>query len=156
GGPVLTPHGIGPGRSSLREEERPAPRTAVRIGELLVSRGLITTEQLDRALVEQTVSGRRLGAEIIRLGLISERQLIEALADQLRRPVTDLRTMVPDPRAAASSPEHLARTFEALPVRLLGDILEVALADVLNDALRAELEDATGCRVVGVLAPPSE
>ena len=62
----------------------PPPRATkgkpIRIGELLVDRGLITSAQLDHALAEQSLSGRRLGSELIHLGMVTERQLIEALA----------------------------------------------------------------------------
>ncbi|MEA3056045.1 MAG: type pilus assembly protein PilB [Actinomycetota bacterium] len=133
-----------------------APVAKVRIGALLVDRGLISSAQLDLALAEQSVSGLRLGSELIALGMIAERQLIEVLAEQLRVPVADLRLTTPAKDAVERFPEDLARRLEAVPLRMIGDVMEVALADVLHDALRADLEAGTGCPVVGVLAPPSE
>jgi type IV pilus assembly protein PilB len=134
----------------------PAHRATVRLGDLLLQRGLINEEQLDHALAEHTMSGQRLGAEIVRLGMVTERQLIEVLADQLQLPVADLRSVTPEPEAVARIPEDVARRLEVVPLRMQGEVLEIAVADMLNDFLRSELEAAAGGRIVGVLAPPSE
>jgi len=132
------------------------PARSVRLGELLVRRGLVSEEQLDHALAEQVVSGRRLGAELLRLGMVSERDLIETLAEQVHLPVADLRLTSPSPEAIDRLPEEAARRLEVVPIRMVGEMLEVAVADVLHDALRADLEAAAGCQVIAVLAPPSE
>ncbi|MEA3019755.1 MAG: type pilus assembly protein PilB [Actinomycetota bacterium] len=140
--------------------QTPTPRESsgkpIRIGELLVDHGLITPEQLDLALAEQSVSGRRLGSELINLGMLTERQFIETLADQMRLPVADLRMTTPEKDAVERFPEELARKLEAVPLRMIGDTMEIALADVLGDRLRADLEAGAGCAIVAVLAPPSE
>ena len=69
----------------------------VRIGDMMVARGLITSQQLDYALAERVNTGQRLGSELVRLGMITERQLMETLAEQLHVPVADLRMTTPDP-----------------------------------------------------------
>ena len=122
----------------------------------MISHGLITTEQLDYALAERVHSGQRVGSELVRLGMITERQLMETLAEQLRVPVADLRMTTPVPDAVERLPEEVARRLEAVPLRMIENVLELALSDVLSNGLRAELEAAAGCSVVGVLAPPSE
>jgi hypothetical protein len=67
----------------------------LRIGELLIRRGVITVTQLDHALAEQTLSGRRLGSELTRLAMVTERQLVEALAERFGVPVAALRVRRP-------------------------------------------------------------
>jgi len=52
------------------------------LGELLLSRGLITPEQLEQALAHQRQSGRPLGEVFIRLGFTSGRIIAQALATQ--------------------------------------------------------------------------
>src|SRR3989304_5669370 len=47
-----------------------------RLGDLLVNEGLITQENLQRALAEQKGSNEKLGSILVRLGLIQEDQLI--------------------------------------------------------------------------------
>jgi len=126
------------------------------LGERLVSKGLISREQLDHALAEQVASGKRLGTQLVELGALNERQLVETLAEQLEVPVTDLRITLPDPAAVLRFPESLARTFEVVPVRATETGLELAVADVLSDDARAAIESGAQCSISTVLAPPSE
>lgn len=53
-----------------------------RLGQILVSKGLITTQQLDKAIQLQLTNGLRLGETLIQQGWISERQLSRALKKQ--------------------------------------------------------------------------
>lgn len=53
-----------------------------RLGQILVSKGLITSQQLDKAIQLQLTNGLRLGETLIRQGWISERQLGRALKKQ--------------------------------------------------------------------------
>ena len=57
----------------------------MRLGDLLVSSGVITNEQLEKALEMQKETKERLGDVLIRAGFITEQQLIEALVGQLGR-----------------------------------------------------------------------
>lgn len=60
------------------------------LGEILVARGALDAEAINRALaVQRESSGDRLGAILIRLGLISEFTLLEALSEQLDLPIFD-------------------------------------------------------------------
>src|SRR5438128_12499696 len=51
-----------------------------RFADLLVSDGLITQEQFDRALAEQKRTGEKLGEILVGLGLITEAQLVHFLS----------------------------------------------------------------------------
>jgi general secretion pathway protein E len=55
----------------------------MRLGEILVERRGLSSEDLDRALRLQKESGERIGTMLVRLGMISERDLACALAEQL-------------------------------------------------------------------------
>ena len=57
-----------------------------RIGDLLVRTGLITSDQLSKALAAQRTSGRKLGRTIIDNGWVDEVQIAKALAKQLGAP----------------------------------------------------------------------
>ena len=59
---------------------------AVRVGEILVHRGAISAETLERALEEQAKRpGVRLGRHLISLGLVSRDQVAHAVEETLRR-----------------------------------------------------------------------
>jgi len=53
------------------------------LGELFVSRGLITDAELETALAEQAATGKRLGEILVDSGLVSGPDLTSALMDQL-------------------------------------------------------------------------
>ena len=53
------------------------------LGELFVSRGLITETELETALAEQAATGKRLGEILVDRGLVSSPELTAALMDQL-------------------------------------------------------------------------
>ena len=57
---------------------------------MLVREGLISKEQLSRALQEQTQSGMRLGYCLVKLGFIDENELTKIVARQHRMPAVDL------------------------------------------------------------------
>ena len=65
----------------------------MRLGDLLITAGAITPEQLDRALELQKSSTGRLGDVLIEKGFITEKQLIEALQMQLGVDYIDLTTV---------------------------------------------------------------
>ncbi len=80
-----------------------------RIGDLLVREGLITREQLDKALQEQKQNGTRVGYNLIKLGFIQELELIddarEAVQDARR---STSRSSTVDPKIAKLIPADLA------------------------------------------------
>ena len=78
------------------------------------------------------------------------------MAEQVGSQVADLRQQIPEEDAVARFPEDVARRYEVVPVRVVNGSLEVAIADMLYDEMRAALETATGCPIVPLLAPPSE
>lgn len=126
-----------------------------RLGELLLQRQLLTNTQLQETLLQQSASGKRLGALLMEMGFIDERALTGVLAEQLRIPIADLRTITPDPEALKKLPEAVARGVGAIPLRLSENGLEVAVADV-SPEVHAELTKAAGVRVGLLLAPASE
>ncbi|MBW1872816.1 MAG: general secretion pathway protein GspE, partial [Deltaproteobacteria bacterium] len=58
----------------------------IRIGDLLLTNGLINEHQLKEALHAQTVFGGRLGTNLVELGYINEMDLALLLSRQLNIP----------------------------------------------------------------------
>ena len=54
-----------------------------RIGEIFVTRGFVTEEELERALTRQRQTGERLGEALVGLGVISKFELAGALGEQM-------------------------------------------------------------------------
>ena len=88
----------------------------IRLGDLLVEKGLITEEQLQHALSEQKKLGRKLGGTLIELGMIDEDSLLNLLASQLNIPLIDINNYNYSNDVAKLLPESIARRYRALVI----------------------------------------
>jgi len=126
--------------------------TPDRIGEVLAREGLISKEQLSRALQEQTQSGMRLGYCLVKLGYIDENELTKVMARQHRMPAVDLTRFEVDPRIIKLIPNDLAIKHLILPLKRDGRTLTVAMADPGNIAVIDDLKFITRYDIFPVLA----
>jgi type IV pilus assembly protein PilB len=114
-----------------------------RLGDLLVREGLITREQLEKALQEQRQSGTRVGYNLVKLGFIQETELTKMLARQYKMPAVDLSKFEVDPRIAKLIPADLAIKHLVLPLKRDGRTLTVAMADPTNLGVLDDLKFIT-------------
>src|ERR1039458_1871500 len=109
-----------------------------RIGDLLVREGLITKDQLDKALQEQRQSGTRIGYNLVKLGFIQEIELTKHLARQYKMLAVDLSKFEVDPKIVKLIPADLAIKNLVLPLKRDGRTLTVAMADQIGRASCSE------------------
>jgi len=128
------------------------PLSKVRLGELLVTFGVITKDQLDIALAEQKKAGGRLGHVLKQLGFVSEETMIEFLGRQLNIPHVDLDVVIPDKEAVCLIPESLARRHKAIPISVKGKTLTLAMADPLDIFAIDDIAGASGCSINPVVS----
>jgi len=101
----------------------------IRIGDLLVSEGIITEDQLQETLKAQKGTGRKLGRMLIDMGAISEDKFLSFLSTQLGIPLVDLRHFKFNTELVKVIPEALARRFRVLALTHEADGLLVGMAD---------------------------
>jgi len=106
-----------------------------KLGELLVRKERLTHTQLNEALLQQSASGKRIGALLVELGALNEYDLAWALAEQFSLELVDLGRETPEPEAVAVLSESIARTESAIPLRLDGDTLTVVVSDVTPEII---------------------
>ena len=123
-----------------------------RIGDVLFKEGLITAEQLAKALQEQKQSGTRVGYNLIKLGFIQEVDLMKALAKQHKLPAVDLSRFEVDPKIAKMIPNDLAQKNLVLPLKREGRLLTVAMADPANLGVLEDLKFITRYDIFPVIA----
>jgi type IV pilus assembly protein PilB len=99
------------------------------IGDLLVREGLVTREQLIAAAQDARQGNTRLGYSLVKLGFIAEADLTRALARQYRVTAVDLDRVVVDPRIIKLVPAEQALKHLVLPLRRVGRVLTVAMAN---------------------------
>ena len=134
----------------------PQAPTRARLGDLLVQRGLLTSDAIDRALAAQPPSDKRVGETLIDLRLVDERNVVDALAQQFGVTPVDLRHERPEADALGALPEASARELSAIPMCRRDGVLEIAVGDPTKPGLATELARAAGGSVKLLLAPASE
>jgi type IV pilus assembly protein PilB len=110
-----------------------------RLGEVLVTRGVLTEEVLDELLAEQAATSpepglprRRLGQMVVDRDLGTETEVAEALADLLALDVVDLSSEPVDPTTVRLIPRGMAERFQLLVLARDDTGLRVAAADPTN------------------------
>lgn len=86
----------------------------VRVGDLLVEKGIITAEQLLMCLDEQKRSGKKFGRAVIDLGFIEEEKLLTELSGHFAIPFIDIARVQLESDMTRRLPESVARRFRAL------------------------------------------
>ncbi|WP_127579677.1 GspE/PulE family protein [Paenibacillus koleovorans] len=127
-----------------------------RIGDLLLEAGMISEEQLQRALKEQKELKLKLGELLITRNYITEQQMIEVLEFQLGIPHVQLYKQTIEPKVLAMIPQRLAEQHQVFPVRIDGSKLFLAMSDPLDYYAIDELRMATGMRIEPVIASKDE
>ncbi len=106
----------------------------LRLGELLISRGVLAQKQLEVALGEQRRAYRPLGAILVSLGFVTQHTLAQLLAEQLEIPLLEGASIKIDPLLLASIDHAFVRQAAALPVAIEGEVLQIAMVDPLDAA----------------------
>ncbi|MCB1800941.1 MAG: Flp pilus assembly complex ATPase component TadA, partial [Gammaproteobacteria bacterium] len=106
-----------------------APQRKIRIGDLLVSNGVITEAQLMSALAEQKKTGQKLGNTLIESGFIDENRMLAFLSQQLQIPLLDLTKTKVDTQVARLLPETVARRYRMLVLENREHDVLLAMAD---------------------------
>jgi type IV pilus assembly protein PilB len=130
-----------------------APATkSPRIGELLLREGLVTQDQLNKALGEQRNSGTRVGYNLVKLGFVKETDLTRMLARQHKMPAVDLTKFQVDPRIAKLIPPELALKHNVLPLKRDGRTLTVAMSDPATMSVLDDIKFITRLDIFPVIA----
>jgi len=131
-----------------------APQAAPgdRLGDLLIKEGLITKEQLEKALEEQRANGTRVGYNLVKLGFVQETEITKMLARQYRMPAVDLARFEVDPKIVKMIPADLALKHLVLPLKREGRTLTVAMADPTNLNVIDDLKFITRYDIFPVIA----
>jgi general secretion pathway protein E len=127
-----------------------------RLGEMLIERGKIDAEDLERALELQRERGDKLGKILVDMGLVAQRDVLAALSDQLDVPLVT----IDGPPPAAPEIEGLTYRFlrqtRVFPLALNDSVLTVAMADPMDFETAAAIRAFSGFEVRVALAAEQE
>lgn len=127
-----------------------------KLGEMLVSENLITSEDLETAIAQQEDSRGSLGKILIDMDLASEWDMASALGKRLNVPFITLSHYDIDQQVLATIPAHIARKYKIVPVDKEGESLTIALSDPSNIYLLDELKLLTKSNIVPVISFESD
>ena len=125
------------------------------LGELLVTAGLVSEDQVLSALRAQRGTGMPLGSYLVRSGILSETELISVLSQQLDVPIVDLDALsLHDDAVKKVAPEY-ARANMIVPFRMEARTLLVATADPTREEVLDHLRVSSFCDAKFLLASPA-
>lgn len=115
-----------------------------RLGEMLVEAGLITKEQLEKALEASKNSSERLGYHLVNLKFIDEKKLLPFLSKQYSIPAVDLSEYEISKEVIELISADLAIKYQVVPINKMGRSLTVAIADPTDVFAIDDLRFRTG------------
>ena len=129
-------------------------QTKLPLGQVLLNRGVVTQEQIDTALKQQSAQGhnRLLGELLVELAYCSENQIAAALAEAYGLPYAPITPRLCDPEAVELLPREFLEEHIVLPMFKVFETLTVAVSEPANVFVMDEIRRLTDCRVQMVCA----
>ena len=143
-----------PAAAAVEAEPAPSPGSGG-LGEMLLSRGKLSDEELEEALELQRRQGDRLGEILMHTGVVPEADVSETLAEQQQLSFTDLATVEPDPETHTLIPEEIAQRYRVVPLAIVDGVLNLAMADALDEEAMAQVTEHVDMPVRAFVAPPT-
>ena len=131
-----------------------AVENKAQLGQLLLIRGIVTEQQIEKALAEQKDKGHRklLGELLVEMNYCTENQITAALAEAYGVPYAQIKPKLCDVKALEVLPREFLEKYVVLPLFKVYDVLTVAVSEPTNVFLIDEIERISGCRVQIVCA----
>jgi len=129
---------------------------AQKLGQLLVSKNIISEEQLLQAIDLQKKEGGRVGSNLIKLGSLTEESLVEFLSRQYSVPSVSLSKLDIDPAIINFVPYDVANKYQIFPISKNGATLKLAMTDPSNVFAIDDVKFMTNYEVQPVVATESD
>ena len=126
------------------------------LSELVRERNLLSAEQFREIEEEHERTGKSLSQVMVDFGLVSEEQLLRAVAEHLNLEYLNLDDVDFEQPVLRAMPSSVARMYGAVPVALTGNTITVAVIDPYNPQLVGELSFILGKDVQLAVAPSKQ
>jgi len=123
---------------------------------LLQERSMVDDMQLEEVIQEHNRTGKPISQVLQDLGILDIDNQLQILADNLVTEVVNLRDKEIPPEVVQCVPAQTARTYQCMPVALVGNVLQIALVDPLNPSLINDLGFTLGKELQLVVADPAQ
>jgi len=126
-----------------------------RLADILVRQNKLTREQLDEVLREMNLSGDTLISSLVKLGIFTMEEITQLVSRSFGRPIVDLSKIeIPENLTAISL--DIMRRNKVLPIRRLGNMLTLAVADPYDISALDEMAFISGCQVELVIVSEAQ
>jgi type IV pilus assembly protein PilB len=129
---------------------------APKLGQLLVSKKIITEDQLIKAVDLQKREGGRIGSNLIKLGFVTEEALIQFLSNQYGVPSVSLANLEVDSAIIKFVPYDVANKYQIFPISKNGATLKLAMTDPSNVFAIDDVKFMTNYEVEPVVASEAD
>ncbi len=126
----------------------------LQLGQLLISQGCLSQEQLTKALDYQRQNGNSLllGEVLVKLEICTEEQIMESLAKGYGVPFARISPRIADPKVIDLLPREFLERHSVLPLFKVRNQLTLAVNEPANVFLLEEVGRLTNCEVLVVCA----
>ncbi|MGE4536847.1 MAG: GspE/PulE family protein [Desulfovibrio sp.] len=132
------------------------PRKRLRLGEMLVSAGLVTEDQLRQALAAGKRAGLRLGQQLVREGTVKESDIVDLISRQMGLAKYTPEHFPVDGSLASLIPAEMALRARLVPLQKTGNLIQVAMPDPLDVSSIEDIEIYKNCEVEPVICTERE
>ncbi|MFH1355436.1 MAG: hypothetical protein ABIH19_04745, partial [Candidatus Omnitrophota bacterium] len=127
-----------------------------KIGDILLAKGIITQEVLDKALEYSKQYARSITQYLLHYGHVEESELAECLCVQFGIPYLPLMSYDISQKVIDLVPVDLVEKYWLIPVDRQGETLMVVMIDPLDEEAIQEVGKAAGLKVIPFVGIPSE
>ena len=118
----------------------------------LVEKGVVSKENLDKALSIQKQKGGKLSDILVEKGFVDKKTLMSFLSLELGIPPIDLSRYKVDQKILELIPKKIARHYQIIPISKIGNLLTIAMADPLNIFATDDIKTLTGLKLGVVIS----
>ncbi|MDD3345800.1 MAG: ATPase, T2SS/T4P/T4SS family [Candidatus Omnitrophica bacterium] len=104
----------------------------IKIGQILMDKGLVTPEQMEIVIQEQEKTGEPLDTILVKKNFLSEENFLKVLSEQFNIPFIRLKETSIDPQAVKKVPAKFAWYYKVMPVKFSDNKLVIASSDPLR------------------------
>lgn len=126
-----------------------------RLGDILLRQKRISREQLDGVLREMHLHGDTLTSQLVKQRIFTEEELTRFISKSFGRPVIDLEGLEIPSRLTKISLDVMRKNM-AVPIKRVGNVLTLAVADPYDINALDEMAFISGCQVDVVITPESQ
>lgn len=117
------------------------------LGELLIERGILKKEQLEKARKVQKEKGGLLGVILVGLGYVTEEQIAQVITVQYGFPYLPLASYEINKEIIGIIPENVAKQYCLIAIDKIGNTLTIAMSNPLNQQAVEDIELMTKCKI---------